>query len=71
MTEPNIEALASEMAWDKVMDWVTGDSWYGYPSSEEEEEEARQRMMPTCRLEAMHIVNVLYPGYYPEEAFYD
>ena len=71
MTKPNIEALASEIARDKVYDWVTGDYWYGYPSSEEEEEEARQEMMPNCRLEAMRIVNVLYPGYYPEEAFYD
>lgn len=71
MSEPNIEALAEELAHNKVLDWVTGDNWMGYPSSEVEEEEARQRMMPDCRLEAMSIVNVLYPGYYPEEAFYD
>lgn len=71
MTEPNIEALATELAYNKVWDWVTGDNWEGYPSSDAEEEEARQAMMPSCRLEAMRIVNVLYPGYYPEERFYD
>jgi hypothetical protein len=54
MTDSAIERLAQKIARDEVIDWVYGDSWYGWPNPEDDDQmaEAEARMLPLAREKA-------------------
>ena len=55
---PDVEALARQIAREFVHEWMTGDSWYGYPSNEDEEQEAMDEYMPHARKKAEQYLQI-------------
>lgn len=60
----HIEALADRLARKKVYDWITGDTWYGFPDDDDDDEmlEACELMLPGARKEAERYARILVTG---------
>ena len=62
-SEPNIEALATDLAHDEVWDFVMGSRWMGWPDPDVPEQVAEyiEGAMPRCRERAERYAALLFP----------